>query len=131
MPSAAPRPCRKQGCPALVAKGYCDAHKPVEVVVKHEYQQYKGSAHSRGYGAEWRRLRATILARDPICKGGWDITCGGRNLSQHCDHIVRKEDGGTDDPSNLQGLCAPCHRMKSACELAGEPIPERVQFIIP
>lgn len=29
------------------------------------------------------------------------------------DHIVPRSQGGTDDPANLQLLCATCHRAKS------------------
>ena len=32
------------------------------------------------------------------------------------DHIIPKAKGGTDDPDNLQSLCAPCHDAKSAAE---------------
>jgi 5-methylcytosine-specific restriction protein A len=125
------RPCREYFCPNVVARGYCPEHAHREVKRKHEYEQQRGSSTARGYGQAWRKLRIRILARDAICKGGYDITCGGRNLSQHCDHIVRREDGGTDEESNLQGLCAPCHRLKTVCENAGMPLPERVTFVIP
>ena len=32
------------------------------------------------------------------------------------DHIVPLVDGGTHDPSNLQTLCTPCHKKKTAQE---------------
>ncbi len=32
------------------------------------------------------------------------------------DHIVRRVDGGGDDPSNIYVLCANCHRLKSKLE---------------
>lgn len=56
----------------------------------------------------WAKLRAEILARDPICK-----VCHVRP-SAFCDHIKAK----TDDhrPEGLQGLCGPCHDQKSARE---------------
>ena len=34
------------------------------------------------------------------------------------DHVVPLIDGGGHEPSNLQTLCVPCHREKSARELA-------------
>ena len=130
-PSAPRRPCKEYGCPETVVKGYCPAHQHIQAKVKHDRNVWKGSAHSRGYGLTWRKLRSRILLRDKVCTGGWDITCGGRNLSTQCDHIVRKVDGGTDDASNLQGLCYACHRMKTSFELMGRPLPARVQFEIP
>jgi len=33
------------------------------------------------------------------------------------DHIIRKTDGGTNDPNNLQVLCANCHRLKTKREV--------------
>ncbi|WP_272575920.1 HNH endonuclease, partial [Providencia sp. PROV273] len=32
------------------------------------------------------------------------------------DHIKPKAHGGTDDDSNLQSLCWPCHKRKTARE---------------
>ncbi|WP_431608422.1 HNH endonuclease signature motif containing protein, partial [Enterobacter asburiae] len=32
------------------------------------------------------------------------------------DHITAKANGGTDDLSNLESLCKPCHRAKTAVE---------------
>lgn len=32
------------------------------------------------------------------------------------DHIVALEEGGTDDDSNVQGLCKACHDVKSKAE---------------
>ena len=43
----------------------------------------------------------------------------GRSRWQ-CDHIVPREQGGSNDESNLQPLCTtPCHEAKSAEEAAG------------
>ena len=36
--------------------------------------------------------------------------------AQQLDHIIRVADGGSDDPENLQMLCACCHAMKTAVE---------------
>ncbi|WP_245392277.1 HNH endonuclease [Salinicola halophyticus] len=32
------------------------------------------------------------------------------------DHIVNVEAGGTDDDSNLEAICSPCHKAKTARE---------------
>lgn len=55
----------------------------------------------------WPRIRARILRRDPLCK-----VCGQR-LSTEVDHI---EPGDDHDETNLQGICSPCHAIKSARE---------------
>ena len=53
------------------------------------------------------------------------------------DHIIPLVDGGTHDPSNLQTLCTPCHKKKTAqearqraaqrSEAASPPPPEKTQ----
>lgn len=76
----------------------------------------------------WRRLRAAVLARDPICR-----TPGCGRPSQHADHIVPRSRGGADNMANLRGLCASCHstvtRQGNAkplgvkgCDLNGMPL---------
>lgn len=37
------------------------------------------------------------------------------------DHITPRKDGGSDDRSNLQSLCDPCHKLKSANEMRKGP----------
>lgn len=56
----------------------------------------------------WSKIRARILARDPVCK-----ICGVRP-STMCDHIVAKAD--LNGPADLQGVCGPCHDRKSSAE---------------
>jgi 5-methylcytosine-specific restriction endonuclease McrA len=31
------------------------------------------------------------------------------------DHVVALQRGGTNEPTNLQGLCRRCHLIKSGC----------------
>lgn len=69
----------------------------------------------------WRKLRAQVLARDPVCR-----ICGIRE-SVVADHIQAM----TDDHrlEALQGACEPCHRQKTAAEAAAaraaSPRPKR------
>ena len=44
------------------------------------------------------------------------------------DHIVPLADGGTEMPENLQALCAPCHRAKTAREAADRAFARRPLF---
>ncbi len=79
---------------------------------KHNRQvdQVRGTASERGYGVDWQALRKLVLKRDPTCK-----KCNERK-SSHADHKVPKRLGGTDDPSNLQGLCFHCHNSVKQSE---------------
>jgi len=113
MPAAIPRACRKRGCAGTTTdrSGYCDKHR-------HEgWQQHQRgqSRQQRGYGSKWDVLRATVLTRDKhLCQN-----CKRNNLispAKTVDHIIAKANGGTDDMSNLESLCWPCHRSKTGRE---------------
>lgn len=74
---------------------------------------------ARGYGAAWQRLRLVVLNREPLCR---ECAKGGRVTAATCvDHILAKAHGGTDDEANLQPLCEPCHRAKTATEGRAQP----------
>lgn len=63
-------------------------------------------------GRPWRRKRDAILLRDKYsCQ-----QCGHIGTDLEVDHIVNIAQGGTDDDSNLQSLCVPCHKAKTATE---------------
>jgi 5-methylcytosine-specific restriction protein A len=71
----------------------------------------------RGYDSAWRKLRRLLAAKRPaVC-----VACGyaGVSAGMHLDHIVPLARGGTNDPANLQWLCAACHSVKTATEDGG------------
>lgn len=84
----------------------------------------KESRQVRGYGADWDRLRKQIMERD----GGLCQPCrkaGVLGVIAHAvDHIISKAKAKklgwtkakTDHPSNLQAICEPCHKQKTAEE---------------
>ena len=57
------------------------------------------------------RLRKEVLCRD----GNRCVRCGSVERLE-VDHILNVAQGGTHHPSNLQTLCAGCHREKSQRE---------------
>lgn len=76
--------------------------------------QARGTASQRGYGYSWQQIRLIILNREPLCR-----PCKARGLTVEAtcvDHIVAKVHGGTDDPANLQPMCARCNAKKSVGE---------------
>lgn len=113
MPPRIPRACRKRGCAGTTtdSSGYCDKHRG-EGWVQHQ----RGlSRHQRGYGSKWDAIRARILKRDNhLCQ---NCLRNGRAVeARTVDHIIPKAHGGTDADSNLQSLCWPCHKAKTARE---------------
>lgn len=113
MPAKIPKACRKQGCKhtTINSNGYCDEHQGCGW---QRHQNGKTSS-QRGYGAQWRKIRAVVLVRDNyLCqeclKQGLFVT------ATTVDHITPKAHGGSDDLTNLQSLCDSCHKFKTARE---------------
>ena len=69
---------------------------------------WMGSDRKARLPSGWSKIRAQILARDPICK-----ICNVRP-SRFCDHIKAKADDHSE--AGLQGVCGPCHDQKSSRE---------------
>lgn len=72
------------------------------------------AARERLRGRPWARIRSRIMSRDPLC-----VAClrvDRVRATAEVDHIVPVEKGGSDDDSNLQGLCHGCHAEKTASE---------------
>ena len=88
-----------------------------------QFDELRGSAHARGYGRRWRKLRKMVLARDPLCK--IQELCGPRAgqpfpaPSRVADHIVPRARGGEDTMENLRGCCKACHDWKTATQDSG------------
>lgn len=113
MGRAAPRPCTAPGCRGLV-----DGASRTSRCVQHArpaWETNQGTtAHQRGYGARWRKLRALVLAEEPLCR---ECSKAGRIAAARIvDHIVPKAEGGGDERSNLQPLCLRCSNDKTQRE---------------
>jgi 5-methylcytosine-specific restriction protein A len=68
----------------------------------------------RTTGRRWMEIREEVRRRNPYC-----VHCQRNNvirLWDEVDHIIRVDDGGTDDYSNLQGLCFEHHYKKTQRE---------------
>lgn len=79
------------GCGALINRGsYCRACEP-----------------RNGSTRAWPNVRAQVLFRDR-----WTCQRYGAR-ADHVDHIQPVLFGGTDDPANLQALCAACNLQKA------------------
>lgn len=61
-------------------------------------------------GGKWEGVRERVMRRDfGICQ-----VC--KQIGRIVDHRIPLWEGGSNDESNLQVLCTPCHDMKSAEE---------------
>jgi len=59
-------------------------------------------------GPKLQRLRMQLLSDQPFCR------CG--RVATIRDHIIPLAEGGRDDDSNVQPLCARCHDAKTQRE---------------
>lgn len=74
--------------------------------------------------AQWRRLRAIVLGKQPLCADPWGVHArtGRVEVATEVDHIVglREAPALAYTESNLQGLCSACHARKSKAERRGQ-----------
>jgi len=115
MPTRAPRPCRVSGCPGLDrdGDGYCEPlHAGLARQKAAAYEASRGTATQRGYGSDWRALRAQVTRTPCPCGAAW-------RPNFHLDHIVARRAGGGDDPGNLRWLCERCHGAKTGRQDGG------------
>jgi len=87
-----------------------------------QYDDRRGSAHSRGYTAQWRKARLLWLNQYPLC--GY---CEIRNMIVEAtvvDHIIPHK-GDMQlfwNKANWQSLCKTCHNRKTMRELNDKPM---------
>jgi 5-methylcytosine-specific restriction enzyme A len=113
MPTRIATACMHPGCPeAATVRGCCARHAQQAARM---YDNRRGSAASRGYGHGWStKIRPRILRRDPICRDPFETGC--MDPSEHVDHVIPKDAGGTDHDVNLWGLCKSDHSRKTLVE---------------
>lgn len=128
MTPRAPKLCGDATCPELVPAGqrYCEEHEPKAWA---SHQVPLGTT-SRSADAKWRKTAKRILKRDNHrCQIRYVGICTG--IASEVDHRIPVTRGGTDQDSNLQGACHPCHLAKSSDEgheAQGHKPKGRIQF---
>ncbi len=110
MPSKPLKPCNSKGCPNLTRERYCEHHQQLN----QNYDEHRGTAAQRGYGARWQKARTYFLSKHPICVRCIDIATVVDHITPH------KGDMNVFwDRSNWQPLCKPCHDRKTVKEDGG------------
>ena len=107
MVAAAAKPCSYPGCGALSSDGRCAKH-PREAWTQ-TYSQVK-----RVRGRALQRRRETFFRAHPLCAA---CERNGRVAAAAIlDHVIALAEGGSDEPSNWQGLCQACSDAKTKDE---------------
>ena len=98
MPRRAKKFCPTLGCNALVTTGHCLSC--IKTTRQHQDRE-RGTAASRGYGANWRKLRRMKLNAEPLCE------CGCEQPAE----LVHHRDGNASNNlwDNLMSMAAGCH----------------------
>lgn len=118
MPWNARRPCRALGCANLSERGsaYCAQHykQTPTYEQRRAYDRDRGTAHQRGYTAEWRVARRAFLKDNPLCVKCWAE--GRIEPATVVDHVTphRGDMRLFWDANNWQALCKTCHDRKTA-----------------
>ncbi len=75
------------------------------------------SSTKRGYGRQHRKLREQLLQQEPLCRLCRAKSPPRTTAATIADHIVGIANGGAvHDITNMQPVCADCHRDKSALD---------------
>ena len=72
------------------------------------------SATTRIRGSGLQSIRKAVLLANPAC-----VMCSKNGIvtpATQVDHVVGLYAGGSESMANRQGLCVPCHLLKSAQE---------------
>lgn len=115
-PQKAKRPCLVNSCKEYATnQGYCDNHQ--DKIKKKDRE--RGTAHQRGYDAQWAKARDAFLDEHPLC-----IECHKTryiNPATVVDHIIPHKGDKVLfwDKSNWQPLCETHHNIKTATEDRG------------
>lgn len=79
-------------------------------------ERSRPNAHQRGYCSKaWSQTRKAVLVRDNYQCRSCGRVCSGKREAQ-VDHVIPKDQGGSDLPDNLQTLCISCHARKTLAE---------------
>lgn len=83
------------------------------------YNADRGSSTAQGYGRDWQKVRAVVLATHPLC-----CLCeaaGRLTAATVVDHIksIKDRPDLRLDMDNLRALCTPCHNARTARDQRG------------
>lgn len=115
MPFRAARPCAHSGCRGIATNGrFCSSHAESKRATR-PYDAWRGSSASRGYDADWRRIRVQALLRDnyecQCCKLRGIVK---RATDVHHQITIEEAPWLRLALSNLISLCKECHSSITA-----------------
>ena len=106
--------CAEHGCPELTDERFCEKHTKDYF---REHESRRASAYSKGYDAQWRKLRIEFLRAYPVCQD--EMGCVAK--ATDVDHIDGLGPNGPrgHDWTNLRALCHSHHSKRTAKDQPG------------
>ncbi len=106
-------PCGHPGCPELISTGSrCERHRREENRAYNRRRRANPTTDDSFYSSpQWRALRASQLARQPLCEMCLEV--GYVKAARVADHITPIRAGG-DPFGELRSLCDECHSAHHA-----------------
>lgn len=110
MPIKPKKACAYPGCGRTTTGRYCEKHQEVAKQRTREYNRQRGSSTALGYGQQWRKIRALVLADEPLCR-----ECSKSGRVKPATDVHHDNGDPTDNRrENLVPLCRECHSRHTA-----------------
>jgi 5-methylcytosine-specific restriction protein A len=110
VPLAPLRHCTAPECRELTRDGRCKQHE------RKAWTSQSAAPVVRLRGRHNQKARLRLFREKPLC--AMCEASGRVTAATVRDHIVPLAEGGLESEDNVQGLCEPCHRAKTATEAA-------------
>lgn len=99
------------------------AHLPLPSQARRQYDTQRGSSTKRGYGRDWQKVRATVLAEEPLCRACMAQGRVTEAVEVHHEQPVRERADLRLEQANCTPLCKPCHSAIEARKRAAAGAP--------
>lgn len=114
--------CSVPSCPELTLSGKCSAHA---AAARAAQDAVRGNWRERGYDAEYDRNRVIVLREEDtcwLCSVTVDKTLPGTHRDgPSVDHVIRREDGGSNARDNLRLTHLRCNTGRRSAAPSSPP----------
>ena len=97
------------------------AHRPPPEQARRQYDTWRGSSSARGYDRDWQKVRAAVLADEPLCRACMAQGRVTEATEVHHTRPLREHPNSRLDRATLMPLCKPCHSGITVREQRQQP----------
>ncbi len=99
------------------------AYLPLPSQTRRQYDTQRGSSTKRGYGRDWQKVRAAVLAEEPLCRVCMAQGRVTEAVEVHHEQPISEHPGLRLQKAFLVPLCKPCHSALEARKRAAAGAP--------